>query len=250
MAGAAVQPFPQVTNCSSRSNIPSSGVKDAQFPLSHVETEFLAQKSPHSGAILVNILDQAHLLTAIPSTTPAIGVPGGENITAQSSFENGCFPTFFPQNAQHIVGFSQPQIPINNGVNVGFQTSLNHQQSPTVFSPQIPLLPSSHTVATGGLSAECTDAVTVQTVSAITPLLSLQFHKAQCLSFLVLTLHPSYHTSPHNLWQPQQLTALSIPYHLNLLVIFQLSKHLLVCSTKPKQYLSSDSFSSSTNSIH
>lgn len=179
MAGAAVQPFPQVTNCSSRSNIPSSGVKDAQFPLSHVETEFLAQKSPHSGAILVNILDQAHLLTAIPSTTPAIGVPGGENITAQSSFENGCFPTFFPQNAQHIVGFSQPQIPINNGVNVGFQTSLNHQQSPTVFSPQIPLLPSSHTVATGGLSAECTDAVTVQTVSAITPLLSLQFHKAQ-----------------------------------------------------------------------
>lgn len=71
----------------------ASGVTEAQFSFSPVETIFLSQKTPLSGAFLVNIPIQTHIHSSLPSTTPSTGVSVGEIAHSQSFVENGYFPT-------------------------------------------------------------------------------------------------------------------------------------------------------------
>ena len=166
MLEAPVHPFSQALDTISRFDKACSGVPDAQGSISHVETPFFKQKSPLSGAFFGNNSLQACTQSSTSHSSPILGVSMGENHQTHLFAENGSFQTTFPQNFQQNTVLSQPQIPGFGNVKSGFQAPLNHHVSPTIFTQQIASLPNCQTFRKVGLTAQCTDAVTVQSVSA------------------------------------------------------------------------------------
>ena len=95
MPATTFSSFPHVSSIITRYVIPLSGTSDAHFTFSPVETNLFSQKTPLSGASLVNTHVQPQLHSSLASYTPTIGVSVGENTLSQSHVENGRFPIFF-----------------------------------------------------------------------------------------------------------------------------------------------------------
>ncbi|KAM7507263.1 hypothetical protein LguiA_017716 [Lonicera macranthoides] len=93
-------------------------------------------------------------------------VPVEENSQSHLGSKNGSLQPIFSQNAQQNTMLSQLQIPV---VYVEDGSNLPPKHPPTIPSlniQQFPPLPSRQKTVAVGLSAQCTDSVTMQTVSA------------------------------------------------------------------------------------
>ena len=177
-SGVTISSSPQLSSCITRSVTPSSGTPDAQFTFSPVDTIIFNQKNPFSGASLVNTHGQPQSPSSLASHAPFIDVSVGDNTPSQSFVENGIFPPFFSQNDQQnpqlCSGFSQQFLTSGSSASGGNllhklpenNLPLAAQKTTSLFNgfPTITTLQNS--TATPALTAQCTDAVTVQSTPA------------------------------------------------------------------------------------